>query len=354
MRGGWWLAWLPFLHAAASGRAVGADLPAVAAGWRVETVLEAPAVVHPTVVTCAPDGRVFVAEDPMDIVEPAHLAHGRILCLHPEGKVTVFAEGLHAVFGMQYLEGKLYVLHNPRFSLFTDDAGIGRDRVDLIESTNPEPWALDWNDHVPASFRLAMDGYFYVSVGDKGVYGAVGRDGRAVELHGGGILRMRPGATELEVYSTGMRNILDVALNAEDEVFTYDNTDERNWWSRVTHMVEGGYYGYPWDHVPLAPHALPMMADYGAGAATGALAYEEDSFPEEYRGSLFLCDWGRREVFRLMVAREGATYRVIAREDLLTGTGDEFRPVGLAVLPDGMGFYVTDWRHRDTKVSAPV
>ena len=151
-----------------------------------------------------PDGRVFVAEDPMDISAPADRTLGRILCLHPDGRVTVFADKLHAVFGMQYLDGKLYVQHTPKFSGFRDDGGVGRDRVDLIECTNPNPWALDWNDHVPANFRLAMDGYFYMSVGDKGVYGAVGRDGRRAELHGGGILRLRPDGTELEVYCTGV------------------------------------------------------------------------------------------------------------------------------------------------------
>src|SRR5207253_2092131 len=124
-------------------------LPTCARDWKVEVVATSPAVVHPSVVTCAPDGRVFVAEDPMDISAPsADLTLGRILCLHADGKITVFAEQLHAVFGMQYLEGKLYVLHNPRFSVFRDDQGVGKDRAELIECTNPNPWALNWNDHV--------------------------------------------------------------------------------------------------------------------------------------------------------------------------------------------------------------
>src|SRR5919201_1123193 len=161
----------------------------------------------------------------MDISTPtADLALGRILCLHPDRRITVFADQLYAVFGMQYLDGKLYVLHNPKFSRFTDEGGVGKDRVDLIECTNPNPWALNWNDHVPANFRLAMDGYFYVAVGDKGVYGAVGTDGKRVDMHGGGILRLRPDGSGLEVYCTGVRNILDVAVNAEDEIFSYDNT----------------------------------------------------------------------------------------------------------------------------------
>src|SRR5437773_646558 len=80
----------------------------------------APRIRHPSVVACSPDGRVFVAEDPMDISLPkADLTEGRILCLHLDGRITVFAEKLYAVFGMQYLEGKLYVVHAPKFSVFT-------------------------------------------------------------------------------------------------------------------------------------------------------------------------------------------------------------------------------------------
>src|SRR5262245_3233883 len=191
-------------------------LPAGPPGWRLDVVAEAPTIRHPSVVCCAPDGRVFVAEDPMDISTPrADLAQGRIVCLHPDGRGTTFAAGLHAVFGMQFLDGKLYVLHNPRFSVFDAGGDAGRGRMDLIESTNPNPWALDWNDHVPANFKLAMDGFLYVAVGDKGIYGAVGRDGRRVDLQGGGILRLRPDGTELEVFCRGVRNILDVALDAE-------------------------------------------------------------------------------------------------------------------------------------------
>jgi putative heme-binding domain-containing protein len=326
-----------------------ASLPTTLPNWRIELVAEAPAVRHPSVVACAPDGRVFVAEDPMDITRPANVAEGRILCRQPDGRWTVFAEGLHAVFGMQYLEGRLYVLHNPKFSVFRDDAGIGRDRLDLIEQTNPNPWALDWNDHVPANFRLGMDGRFYVAVGDKGIYGGVGRDGKRVELHGGGILRLRPDGTELEVFSTGVRNILDVALTSEDDAFTYDNTDENQWMGRVTHMVDGGFYGYPFDFIPQRPYTLWMLADYGAGAATGVTCYLGDALPEAYRDNLFLADFGQRGVRRVRLERDGGTFRAAQDEALFPNPPGDFRPVGMAWADDGRSFYLCDWQHRDVK-----
>jgi hypothetical protein len=196
---------------------------------------------------------------------------------------------------------------------------VGKDRVDLIECTNPRP-APGFNDHIPSNCRIAMDGYLYISTGDKGIYGAVGKDGKTAEIYGGGIARMRPDGTDLEVYATGTRNHLDVAVTSEDEFFTYDNTDDGlGWWTRVTHMVDGGFYGYPWDYKPRRPYTLWMMADYGGGSGCASIAYNEDALPEKYRGNLFLSDWARKEVLRLDVARDGGTWKILSTEKFLTG-----------------------------------
>lgn len=331
-----------------------AAVPVPVSGWKMELIAEAPVIKHPSVVCAAPDGRIFVAEDPMDISAPADKPLGRIICFDTNGTTSVFAEGLHATFGMQYLDGKLFVLHNPKFTVFDDGGKIGRNRTDLIEQTHPTPWALDWNDHVPANFRLGMDGYFYIAVGDKGIYGAVGRDGKRVDLHGGGILRMRPDGTELEVYCTGVRNILDVAMNEEDEFFTYDNTDEQQWMGRVTHMVDGGFYGYPYDFIPQRAYTLWMLADYGPGAATGTLIYNEDALPPEYHGNLFLADFGKRQVMRVKLEREGATYKALSKSDLFPEPPPDFRPVGIGWSADGSSMYICDWQHRDVKAAVTV
>ena len=230
---------------------------------------------------------------------------------------------------MQYLDGKLFVLHNPKLTVFKDGGKSGTERDDLIAQTNPNPWALGWNDHVAANFRLGMDGYFYVAVGDKGIYGAVGRDGKRVDLHGGGILRLRPDGTGLEVHSTAVRNIMDVAMNSEDEFFTYDNTDEQQWMGRVTHMVDGGFYGYPYDFIPQRAYTLWMLADYGAGAATGTLCYNEDALPPEYRGNLFLSDFGKRQIMRVQVEREGGSYKAVSKQDLFPEPPADFGRWGL-------------------------
>lgn len=319
--------------------------PTAAEGWSLDLVARTPRIRHPSVVCCAPDGRIFVGEDPIDMEGPIDAPVDRVLCLHPDGRTTVFAEGLGPVFGLMYLQGRLYVQHVPKFSVFRDAGGVGQDREDLIECTNPTPSAGNGlNDHIPANFHLGMDGYLYVAVGQKGVYGAVGRDGRRFEMREGGVLRMRPDATGLEVYAHGVRNILDVAINSEDELFAYDNDDHTKTWKvKLLHLVDGGYYGFPYDFKPARRYTLGGIAEYRGGAPTGILAYTEDALPEEFRDNLILCDWGRRTVFRVKVVRDGATYRVAGQEDLIPPGPDDFRPVGITTAPDGLGFYVTDW-----------
>ena len=334
------------------GRLVGDDPLRPRSGWKAERLLSAPELAHPSVVCTAPDGRIFVAEDPMDIrSKRADAREGRILCRHADGRLTVYAEGLHAVFGMQYLEGRLYVLHNPRFSVFADRGDHGEPLDDLIHSTNPEPWALDWNDHVPANFRLGLDGYFYVATGDKGLFQARGSDGRELSMRGG-VFRIRPDGTGLEAFSHGVRNILDVARTDEDDLFTYDNTDEHQWMSRIAHMVDGGFYGWPHEFIPRRDHALWCLADLGGGAATGALVDDGGAWPPELAGQLYLADFGKRQVLRVRLERDGATFRLAEREDLIPDPPADFRPVGLCQTADGTGLLVCDWQHRDSK--APV
>ena len=87
-----------------------------APGWRAELVAEAPAISAPSVVCCAPDGRIFLGQDLMDMGSPTDKPGDRILCIYPDGKIKVFATNLYAVFGLEYIDGKVYVHNTPKFS----------------------------------------------------------------------------------------------------------------------------------------------------------------------------------------------------------------------------------------------
>ncbi len=330
-----------------------AGLPRCAPGWKVELVAETPAIKFPTAVACAPDGRVFVGENPIDMTGPPDQPIDRVMCLHPDGRVTIYADRLYCVFGLLYLDGKLYVNHSPKLSVFKDGGDVGLEKKDWFDYKSPRPPYLlltGSRTHIAANLRLGTDGFIYMAVGDSGLPGVTGTDGSKVELRGGGIVRFRPDGSQLEIFARGTRNHPDMAINAEDEIFTYDNTDDgEGWWTRLSYMADGGFYGYPWDYRPRRPYTLWMITDFGAGSGVGALAYNEDALPPDYYGNCFFIDFARSQVMRLKFERAGASYNLQSREqsqglDFVTSGGSEFRPLGIDVSPDGMSFYLTDWQ----------
>ncbi len=318
--------------------------PSVPADWSVETVAEFPEIRYPSVVEVAPDGRVFVAEDPQDMIGPVGDPLGRIVCFHPDGRKTVVEENFHAVFGLLFVDGKLYVNHPPKVTLLNIEGGKATHRKTLIERLGKDPWQWGFNDHIPSQLKHGMDGYIYMSVGDKGIHRAKGTDGSTATLQGGGLLRFRPGATDLEVFTTGTRNHLDVALNSEDEKFVYDNDGGANvYQTRVMHLVDGGYYGYPYEVNPTPPYVLPKIESYGGGSPTGAVAYTGARLPERFHDNLFMLEWGKSAVVRFVVSRSGATYQIDQRERFFERNNGPFKPVGISQGENGISFYVTDW-----------
>jgi putative heme-binding domain-containing protein len=118
--------------------------------------------------------------------------------------------------------------------------------------------------------------------------------------------------------------------------------------------VEGGDYGYQfrygrsgrhpfqsWDGQ--LPGTLPMVTGVGE-APCQVLSYESDGLPADYLGSLLVASWADHRVERYELKERGAS---VASEmkPLVTG-GQDFRPVGIAVAPDGT-LFVTDWVKRD-------
>lgn len=338
---------IPAQDAASTGK------PSVPEGFAIELVLAAPELRWPSAVHVHPDGTVFVSEDPMDMPGPADQPIDRIFRLRfrDDGTIerTVFAEQLYAVFGMLWLDDALYVMNMPHLTILRDRDGDGRaeEREILISDLGVTPPGADngFNDHIVSGIQLGMDGWIYVAVGDKGVPKATGRDGSQVTLRGGGIVRLRPDGTRLEVVATGLRNILEPNLDAEDECFTYDNTDDgQGWWTRVTHIVYGGYYGYPYDYKGHPERHLPCMADFGGGSPTGGFVYRESAWPVEFHGSLFWCEWAKKKIRRFTVEPAGSSFRLASNSDFVTeGEVKEFRPIDLALSPDGRFLYIADW-----------
>jgi putative heme-binding domain-containing protein len=333
-------------------------LPQAAPGWRIELIANAPEICLPTAIVQGPDGTIYVGQNPIDRTGPPTAPGNSIVAIKPDGTWAIFADRLGTVMGLEWVDDRLFVVHAPFLSALKDTDGDGKadQRTNLITGLGPAPSTFNGiKHHLASGIRLGMDGYLYIAVGDKGIPKGVGKDGTTIQLFGGGVIRIRPDGSGLEVVSTGIRNPLAVLLTAADEIFTCGNADDsKRWPGGLTHHIAGGHYGYPYQFLNHLDRSLPTLAGPPNGLVTQGLCYNEDGLPPRYRGNLFFCDWRLQSVFRYAVEKNGGTYRVAAKEPLvIKGKAEDFRPFSLAVSNDGRALWLADWATAGPSVERP-
>ena len=180
----------------------------------------------------------------------------------------------------------------------------------------------------------------------KGIPHGVGKDGRTIQLKGGGVIRIRPDGTELEIVSTGECNPRSIVLSATDEIFTYGTDDDsKKWPNSLTHHIVGGHYGLPYQFLTAPYRSLPIMAGIlrGAGRRESSLQRRRSAGPN-IGATLFFCDWGDQTVSRFEIRKAGGTFAVTRRSTLVSkGDSPDFRPFSLAVSADGASLWLVDW-----------
>ena len=320
-------------------------------GFRVTLFAAPPKVGYPVTVSVAPGGEVFVAVDEQGSLGRTPGGGRVVRCLDDDGdgkadRVTVFARMEHPR-GLIAQDGKLWVLHPPFLSVFTDQDGDGvSDRQEVLVSGLTTSLIDErGGDHTTNGIRMGIDGWIYIAVGDYGFHGAKGKDGTTLSQRGGGILRVRPDGTELEVFATGLRNPFAIAIDPYLNLFTRDNTNDGAGWDvRVSHLIQTADFGYSQRFANFADEIMPALGAYGQGGGTGALFVDDERWPEPYRGSLFTGDWGRSEVYRHELQPAGATFR--ANQQVFLSIP---RATGMDLGPGGR-LFVASWRGGEASV----
>ncbi len=303
-----------------------------------------PEVGYPACIAVAPTGELFVGVDENGSLDrEAH--RGRIIrCVDTDndGKAdqfTTFVKDLDSPRGL-IVDGKtVYVLHPPYLSAFIDEDGDGvAEGSEVLVSGIGFDLKFRGADHTSNGIQMGIDGWIYIAIGDYGFLDAIGRDGEHLHHRGGGIVRVRPDGSELEMFATGLRNIYDVAIDPTLNIFTRDNTNDGDGWDvRLSHIIHGANYGYPSLYKNFTDEIMPPLADYGGGSPTGALYVHEQGLPYGYGDVLYTCDWGRNKIYRHPMERSGATFKPGQEEFIHIN-----RPTDMDV--DGRArLYVSSW-----------
>ena len=348
-------------------RVAGLDGVKVPAGFEATLFAAPPDVNYPTCVATTPEGVVYVGVDENGSLDRKP-NRGRIVrCQDTDGDgkaddiktfvkvesprgIVVIANRTEATRKTPASEKTtLVVLHPPTLSAFHDDDGDGVcDRTEVLVKGIGFDLTSRGADHTTNGIQIGIDGWVYVAVGDYGFVKAEGSDGKSAQLRGGGIVRVRPDGTELEIVSRGQRNIYDVAISPTMDLFTRDNTNDGGGWNvRLSHVPYDAEMGYPTFFVNFPKEIIEPLADYGGGSPCGSLFIDEPTLPAGLGNQLYTCDWGRSVVYRHPLTAKGAGF---------TAEQEPFievpRPTDIDIDAQG-NLYVTSWKDGSFTFSGP-
>jgi glucose/arabinose dehydrogenase len=309
----------------------------------------------PRFLSFGPDGVLYVADRGNDRIVALPDANSDGIA----DEIRTFADGLDKPHSLTFHEGAWYVGVPTGIVRLEDSNGDGR--ADQIETLFDD---YSTNGHNTRTVLFLPDGRMIVSVGSScNVCDEEDPRRGAILIYDG------PQSTGERIFASGLRNAVGLDLHPESgELWAVNNGrdlmgDELP--PETLYIVRDGKdYGWPRCHSgdiedpdfgfdgACAGVEEPILEMQAHSAPLGMLFYTGESFPEEYRGDLFIAfhgSWNRSVPTGYKVVRlplDGST-PIAALEDFATGwldeeSGEVFgRPVGLALGPDG-ALYISD------------
>ena len=329
----------------------------------IELYAEHPLLVTPTGLAIDDTGRVFVGESHTHFRPDGYDGPqaDRILILKDtdgDGKAdgkTVFHEGFTHIMDLAFhQDGSLYVATRKDIHRMQDTDGD--DKADEVTRIINLETKGDYPHNGISGLAFHVNGRLSFGLGENlgADYAVVGTDGKRFTGggEGGSTYQVDADGKNLHRVSTGWWNPFGMCVDAFDRVFGTDNDPGASPPCRLIQVIEGGDYGYEYRYGrtglhPLIswtgsnPGNLPMIAGTGE-APCSVLAYESDALPEKYLGRLLVASWADHRIEHYKITQPKDKGLVTTEREILIEAENEFRPVDLAIHPDGT-VYVTDW-----------
>jgi putative heme-binding domain-containing protein len=314
-------------------------------GYEATVFAAPPAINYLVFVAAAPNGDLYASADRNGSIdrEKVRGCVYRLRDLDGDGRadeIKRFVPDVDSPRGLVFDRDRVYLMHPPHLSAFIDKDGDGiADEQKVLVKNIAFGFKDRPADHTSNGVTLGIDGWLYLAIGDFGFLQAEGTDGRKLQLRGGGVVRVRPDGTGLELYSRGTRNILEASVDPLLNTFARDNTNDGGGWDiRLHHFTGMEDHGYPRLFKNFNDETIAPLADYGGGSGCGGLYLSEPGFPNGDGDALYTADWGRDRIYRHKMTPKGAAFAADQKEFMTVP-----RVTDLDV--DALGhMYVSSWK----------
>jgi putative heme-binding domain-containing protein len=291
-------------------------------GYTATLFAHPPEVSYPVCVAASGKGELFISVDKNGSLDREKHRGSIVRATDTDGdgvadKFDTFVADVDSPRGIFFDGDTLYCLHPPTLTAYRDTDGDAKaDQVKDIITGIGYGFDMHPADHTSNGIRQAIDGWIYCAIGDFGIPDGVGTDGKHMTMRGGGVVRLRPDGSELEVYAHHTRNIMDVSVDPYLNGFIYDNTNDGDGWnSRFSYFLGGADMGYPSLYARFGNELLPTLHDFGGGSAVGSIFLHEPGLASGDGEAEFTCDWGTGTVYRMPLKADGAGWALDSRDE---------------------------------------
>jgi putative membrane-bound dehydrogenase-like protein len=338
----------------------------VPAGFNVSLFAGEPDVAQPIAFTTDDRGRLWVGECySYPVWKPQ--GNDRVLCFddphdtdHFETRKIVWDKGNYLT-GVEIGFGGMWVCCAPKI-LFVPLNKDG-DKPSGPPETTLDGWSHTGVHNVVNCLVWGPDGWLYGCNGNSAPsrVGPPGTPESEKTPMSSGVWRYHPTKHVFEVVAHGMVNPWGLDYDDYGQWFATNCVLAHLW-----HIVPGAHFPrtrdagedpYTYEYIEATSDHLHwgggdwttsrggkgIHSEAGGGHAhAGAMVYLADNWPEEYRGSIFMCNIHGNRVNNDLLKRQGSGYVGRHGKDFLLSADPWFRGLNLKYGPDG-AVYLSDW-----------